>query len=165
MADETASAFDPETFMHTEVSGEMETKYTPVPEADYESSIDTIDIRKITTDRGAAIVLDVNHLINDSALAEKMGMERLTVRQGIFLDVEPDGRIALGPNKNVKLGRLRAAIGQNKAGAWNFAMLEGAGPLMISVSIDGDYNRVDRTMPMGAAVGGGTPGGIPRGKK
>lgn len=164
MADEE-SAFDPETYMHTDVDGVMETKYTPVPEADYESSIDTIDIRKITTDRGAAIVLDVNHIINDPVLAEKMGMERLNVRQGIFLDVEPDGRIALGPNKNVKLGRLRAAVGQNSAKAWNFSMLEGAGPLMIAVSIDGDYNRVDRTTALGEGKpGGASGGGVPRKK-
>ena len=145
------STFDPQTFLNVEVEGEMEVRYTPVPEGDYISTIDEIAVREV---QGGSIVLDVTHLIHDEALAEKMGMDRLTVRQGIFLDIEPDGRIALGPNKNVRLGRLREAVGQNAPGPWNFQMLKGAGPLKIAVSISPDkedetikYNRVDRTLP------------------
>ena len=147
------STFDPQTFMAQETSGEMETRYTPVPAGDYTATIDDIAVREA----GDSILLDVTHLIHDSELAEKMGMERLSVRQGIFLDIEPNGVIALGPNKNVKLGRLREAIGQNKPGSWNFQMLKGAGPLRISVSIKPDkddttilYNRVDKTLPLPA---------------
>ena len=148
------STFDPQTFMAQETDGAMETRYTPVPADDYTATIDDVDVRDVG---GGQVVLDVTHLIHDSELAEKMGMERLTVRQGIFLDIEPNGVIALGPNKNVKLGRLREAIGQNKPGSWNFQMLKGAGPLRIAVSIKPDkedptilYNRVDKTLPLPA---------------
>ena len=149
MAEE--STFDAQTFLNTEVEGEMETRYTPVPAAIYTSMIDDIAVREA----GDSIVLDVTHvLINVDELQSNMGMERLTVRQGIFLDIEPNGAIALGPNKNVKLGRLREAVNQN-GGRWNFAMLKGAGPLLITVSTKPDkddptviYNRVDKTLPM-----------------
>ena len=147
------STFDPSSFMAQETSGEMETRYTPVPADDYTSTIDAIDVREV----GDSVVLDVTHLILDSELAKKMGMEQLLVRQGIFLDIEPGGAIAIGPNKNVKLGRLREAVGQNTSGPWSFQMLKGAGPLRISVSIKPDkedpsvlYNRVDKTLPLQA---------------
>jgi len=147
------STFDPATFMAQETAGPMETRYTPVPTDDYTATIDDVGVRET----GDAIVLDITHLIHDAELAEKMGMDRLVVRQGIFLDIEPNGVIALGPNKNVKLGRLREAVGQNKPGPWNFQMLKGAGPLRISVSIKPDredptilYNRVDKTLPLPA---------------
>lgn len=162
------STFDPATFLASEVAGEMEINYTPVPAGDYVSMIDDITARQVTTDRGTSIVLDVTHLIDNPEVAEKLGMERLTVRQGLFLDVEPNGAIALGPNKNVKLGRLRAAVGQNGAGPWNFAMLKGAGPLRLGISVVPDKkdpsiprNQVDRTLPM-AAIPGGTGGEMPR---
>jgi len=151
MAEE--STFDAESFMQTEVEGEMDTKYTPVPADDYHSVIDDIRIRAAKE----SVVLDVYHkLVGVDELCEAMGMEQLMVIQGIFLDIDTNGAIALGPNKNVKLGRLREAVGQNSGGPWNFAMLKGAGPIKISVSIKPDkdddtilYNRVDKTLPVG----------------
>lgn len=157
MSEEMESSFDPSTFMNTEVAGEMETTYTPIPAADYSANVDEIDVRQITTDQGNAVVLDVTYLIHAPDLAAEMGMERLTVRQGIFLDIEPNGAIALGANKNVKLGRLREALGQNAPGPWNFQMLVGAGPLTITVSTKPSpkdetvvYNNVDKTLPLAA---------------
>ena len=145
------STFDVETFLHTEVQGEMETRYTPVPGGDYTSTIDDIEVRQA----GDSVLLDVTHLLHEAELATTMGMERLTVRQGIFLDIEPNGALSLGPNKNVKLGRLREAVNQNGAGPWNFAMLKGAGPMTITVSQKPDkddetiiYNRVDKTVAL-----------------
>jgi len=146
------STFDPESFMQQEMTGQMETRYTPVPANDYTSTIDDVVVRE-TAD--GTKILDVTHLIHDSQLAEDMGMEKLFVRQGIFLDIEPGGNIAIGPNKNVKLGRLREAVGQNTPSTWSFGLLKGAGPLRISVSIKPDkedpsiqYNRVDKTLPL-----------------
>lgn len=40
------------------------------------------------------------------------GAEKLTTQLGIMLDMN-DGQIAVGPNKNIRLGRLREACGQN----------------------------------------------------
>lgn len=40
------------------------------------------------------------------------GAEKLTTNLGIMLDMS-NGQIATGPNKNIRLGRLRAAAGAN----------------------------------------------------
>ena len=71
-----------------------------------------------------------------------MNMERVSVRQSIFIDMESDGRIALGENRNVKLGKLREALGQNNAGAWAPRMLVGAGPVTIKT-----INKPDKNDP------------------
>ena len=159
------SAFDPATFMNQETAGPMETRYTPVPEADYTATIGGEENDVVVRKAGDSILLDVTYIVHDEALAEKMGMSRLSVRQGIFLDVGGNGVIELGPNKNVKLGRLREAVGQNKPAPWNFAMLRGAGPLLLSVIIKPDetdptvlYNRVTKTLAMPSGTGPATSG-------
>lgn len=51
-----------------------------------------------------------------------------------FLEINGDGWLDFGPNKNLKLGQIRAALGQNTPGEpWNFGMLQGAGPIAFVV--------------------------------
>lgn len=127
----TDSTFNPDVFMNSEVAEAMETKFSPVPEGEYVASIDDIKVRSAKE----AVLLDVSWNILDDALKATMNMDKVIVRQSIFLDVEPDGRLMTGPNKNVRLGRLRQGLGQNKPGqAWNFRMLKGAGPVKITVT-------------------------------
>jgi hypothetical protein len=125
----------------------METTYTPVPEGEYLGAIDDIKIRKAKD----SVICDVTWLIMDDELKSKMNMDRITVRQSVFLDVEANGALQLGPNKNVDLGRLRQALGQNGSGPWSFSMLKGAGPVKLQIYIDPDktdpekkYNKVKR---------------------
>ncbi|MFQ5742011.1 MAG: hypothetical protein ACE5HV_00300 [Acidobacteriota bacterium] len=135
------STFDADTFMATEVEGAFETKYTPIPTANYTATIDSVLVRAA----GDGVVLDVTCLIHDEELAAKLGLERITVRAGIWLDLDPrTGALLFGPNRNIKLGRLREAVGQNGPKPWSFKMLEGAGPLLIAVVPDksGDYNDI-----------------------
>ncbi len=132
------STFDAELFLNQSVEGESETRYTPIPEGDYIAMIDEkLAMREIND----SPVLDVTYVIDDEELRAKLDMERLTVRQSIFLDIDETGNIALGTNKNVKLGRLREALGQNTSGqTWNPGMLAGAGPLKIKVIQRPDTN-------------------------
>jgi len=138
-------SFDPELFMSTSVDAEMATKYDPVPEGEYTGVIKSVAIRN---PKENMVILDVTWDIDDPALAERLGRESVTVRQSVFLDISDSGGIAVGPNKNVGLGRLREAVGQNNPGPWSPAMLEGAGPARITVEhrIDGEntYDGVKR---------------------
>ena len=147
------STFDLDTFMSTTVEGANETKYTPIPEADYTAFIEDCAPRQVETKNGDATVLDVTYkLVNVEQLQQDMGMEELSVRDSIFLDVEPSGAIAFGKNKNVRLGRLREAVKQNDPKkAWSPMMLKGAGPVLIKVTQKPDtndptivYNRVSK---------------------
>lgn len=150
MSEENESTFNPELFMAQETDQEMETKYTPIPDGDYVSMIDDkLDLKEVN----GSPVIDLYHIVDDPELAEKMGMERISVKQSIFCDTDRAGNLEFGPNKNVKLGKLRAALNQNTPGqAWNINMLAGAGPLRIKVGSRPDkhdatiiYNDVKAT--------------------
>jgi hypothetical protein len=118
----------------------METTYTPVPEGEYLGAIDDIKIRKAKD----SVICDVTWLIMDDQLKSSMNMDRITVRQSVFLDVEANGALQLGPNKNVALGRLRQALGQNGSGPWSFAQLKGAGPVKLTVGVRPDKDDPDK---------------------
>lgn len=124
-----ASGFDPDVFLAAEVEGANETKWTNVPEGVYEALIDKIDIRTPKD----SVILEVMWNITDEALRATVGRDKPLVRQSIFLDVE-GSTLSFGTNKNVGLGKLRDALGQNdEHRPWNPRMLEGAGPVLIQV--------------------------------
>ncbi|MDE0330988.1 MAG: hypothetical protein OXL41_03900 [Nitrospinae bacterium] len=143
-----ASAFDPNTFMSQEVSGANEESYTPVPENDYSGCyIKDVEPTKLG-DSGALII---QWIIPDEDLKKELNMEEIQCRQTCFLDLDENGAIEFGPNKNVRLGRLRSAVGQNTGAAWSPAMLVGAGPCTIKVGHrynketgEGPYSEVVR---------------------
>lgn len=145
------SVFDKDTFLATEVKGANEVKYTPIPIGDYTNCyIDDLD----TDTYNDEPILIVTWAIPDEKLKAALGLEKPTVQDRIFLDVNKDGSIAFGPNKNVRLGRIREAVGQNDPKkAWNFNMLRGAGPAMLKVSHrfnkttgEGPYANIDRVV-------------------
>ncbi len=141
------STFDPDTFLSTEFSEPNETRFQPIPTMDCEASVDNIKVRVAKE----STIMDVWWLLHDEVLAERLGRDRLVCRQSVFLDIE-NGVIALGPNKNVQLGRLRKALGQNEGGRpWSPRMLEGAGPALVHVEQDpnGEYpSEVKRAAPL-----------------
>lgn len=149
------SAFDVSAFENQIVEGANETKTTPVPENDYHATIDSARVKAIAISKGeragqeVPVLEVVYHLHDDTGELNKLlNREKVTVRQDIWLDVNEQGGLAFGPNLNVQLGRLREAVGLNQPGrAFTFKMLEGQGPLIITVTHDtrdnGDvYNRV-----------------------
>ena len=62
----------------------------------------------------------------------------------MILDIGGDGGLDFGPNKNVNLGKVRDAVGQNAAGAWGPVQLRGAGPVMVKVTHN-TFKRKDGT--------------------
>lgn len=150
------STFDPAAFKATVVEGQFETHTTPLPEDTYIAAIGETAIRAIKIDNEVSILCDVPFNVDDEALAERLGLNRLQVTQGFFLDLDKKGNLEFGPNKNIRLGKLRDALGQNSDKAWNFGMLDGAGPLKIKVIKKPDkddssieYNRVVGFAPLG----------------
>jgi hypothetical protein len=143
------STFNADTFLGMETDAPMETHFQPVPEGEYNAMIDTVVAKEVND----SPVLDVTYILLDEDLKKSMNMDRVSVRQSLFIDVESDGRIALGPNKNVKLGKLRDALDQN-SGTWTPRMLIGAGPLTVKTKNTPDkndpenvYSNVVRTAP------------------
>lgn len=130
MAKETTSAFDPDVFLNQEVTGANEVKYTPVPIGEYSAFIDDLTMDSYQDQP----ILVIHYAIISEELKATLGLEKPTVQDRIFLDMNPDGSLAFGINKNVKLGRVREAAGQNnEKKKWNFNQLRGAGPFNIMV--------------------------------
>lgn len=132
----STSAFDPDTFLNQEVTGANEVKYTPVPIGEYTAFID--DLTMDSYEEQPILVL--HYAILSEELKAKLGLEKPTVQDRIFLDMNEDGSIAFGPNKNVRLGRVREAVDQNNPKKkWNFNMLRGAGP--VAIMVDHKFNK------------------------
>lgn len=150
------SVFDKETFLNTEVKGASETKYTPVPVGEHKGAyIDDLglDTYKDKNTGDEVPILIVTWHIPNEALAKTLGMDKVTVQDRMFLDVDASGNILFGPNKNIRLGKTREATGQNDPKKqWNFNMLRGAGPCDLKISHkfdnngEGPFARIDRVV-------------------
>lgn len=124
------SNFDPDAFLSTTVSGPSPTHFEPIPEGDYTAIIEKVSPRIA----GDYAFLDASWILDDPQLMEKLGRRSLRVRQSIFLDLTPQGSLDTSANKNVALGRLREAVGQNGKGKWALSNLNGAGPATVKVT-------------------------------
>lgn len=130
------SMFDPDAFMNTQFTEANETRFKTVPEGEYPANIDKVEANTWQSRDGSksGLRLDVTWKIDDPAAAEATGVANPTVRQGIMLDMTEAGGLATGPGRNINLGRLREAVGQNKPGQpWQPSMLVGQ-PARIKVS-------------------------------
>lgn len=107
--------FDTDSFLNASIQGSNSTKTIPVPEGDYTGVVEKIEPRQWQSRDGSktGISLDVQWLIEDQGVKEFLGRDTVTCKQGIMLDLTPDGSLDMAPGKNVGLGRLREAINQN----------------------------------------------------
>jgi hypothetical protein len=129
------SSFNPDTFLNTETKDANATAYTPVAEGEYNASIKAIKPRVLTDGRA---VLDVTWTVDDESARQETGMAEPSVRQTLWLDTTESGGLDFGKGKNVGLGRLRAALGQNAPGKpWAPGMLVGGvAKIKVGHSID-----------------------------
>lgn len=121
---------DPATFLSQAVSGALSTKRIAHPAGEYFATIKEISYKTMDSKKEPGKVfhiLDVVFKTDDALAKEQTGMNEPTVRKSIFLDLLPDGSALDTSNgKNVDLGRLRAAVGQNDPEkSWTFNDLVG----------------------------------------
>lgn len=114
-------SFDPNLFTQTTNEGELSTDYLTVQESEYPAVVKNVAARQAKD----SIILDVNWSIDDDAVREFMGRDEVLVRQSVFLEMTDNGTLDMGKGKNVQLGRLRQALGQNTGAPWSPNMLEG----------------------------------------
>jgi len=140
MKENTMSQFNPDLFMQTSSTESLSTKLIPVPEGEFPGVIKSVTPRTLPS--GSAVV-DVVWGIDSPEVASVTGIANPTVRQSLWLDLTESGGLDFSKGKNVQLGRLREAVGQNKAGkAWAPSMLMGAAA-KIKVTQSPDKNDPD----------------------
>lgn len=146
--------FDPKQFMGMVVDAPMATKITPAPEGEWKCMISTLTPvvdwfdeaewqDKKTGQKKTQPTLKVPCEIIDDRARELVKRERLIVTYDAFLDLLPNGNLDTGEDKNVRLGALREALGQNNERNWTFERLYGAGPFIARVIHQKDERRPD----------------------
>lgn len=125
------SAFDVSVYENAVIEGANETKYIPIPDGWYQGLCDQVRVKVVKTKDGEKPVLEVMHQATNASdeLKKLLNRDKVTVRQDMWLDVTEQGAIAMGPNQNINLGKMREAVGLNDPRKkFSFKMLEGSGP-------------------------------------
>lgn len=144
--------FDPEEFLNTTFTEATSTRPLPIPAGDWDATVEDIKMASGVTARGANIGkpwlrLDVIWTIDSLTVLEEMGRSKVSIRQGIMLEVDETGMPDKGKGKNPKLGRLREAFGLNQPGVpFQYSMLIGrSAKIKVTQRIEGEdiYNDVD----------------------
>lgn len=155
--------FDPDTFMQQVVDHPLETEFVLVPQGEYTATIDDFTseaFEQIHFDYkkgaragtpGTMTKFTCPFVIQDEAVKSELGRDKVVINRQIILDLDDKGDLDWGKNKNIDLGRIRAAVGQNDPGPWSISRLRGAGPVMIKVTHI-DYERKDKTKGKRAEV-------------
>lgn len=127
-----ATGFDIAGFLSTVYKQQGSTTMPKVPQGEYYA-----DILPFTSDSAMGwtdpddegkkqLKFTVNYAIDDDKVRAITHMSKPRVRQMLFLDFAKDGKtLDFTEGSNVRLGRLREAVGQNTAAAWSLANLQG----------------------------------------
>jgi hypothetical protein len=123
------SAFDPKTFAQMTFKGANSTAIIPVPPGDQEGVITKYEIlpwQNKDDPSKAGLKCNVFFDIDSPNIKAVTKRDQNIVRHEFFLDLTPEGMLNMGEGQNVKLGRLREAIGLNAPGQeWSFDMFVG----------------------------------------
>lgn len=121
--------FDLDMFKQSSATGEVSTKVIPCEPGEYPGIITRFEVDVTNPKEGKAPqpFLNVYWKIDDVGQVQHTGRDPLVVRQTIWLDATADGRgLDMGVGKNIGLGRLRVALGQDDPNRpWTFDMLTG----------------------------------------
>lgn len=122
--------FDADVFMQTAVTGASSTRVEQPDPGEYTAQVDKLDFDSFQGKKGPTKTynkLSVTWDITDESVKATLGRDKVTVRQDMFLDLTESGSLDMGKGKNVSLGRLREAVGQNDPSRpWSPTMLQGA---------------------------------------
>lgn len=140
-----SAAFDPTAFENSVTSEASSTSVTPIPAGEQNSIIEDYKFVPYTNGKTgeSGVRCDISYSILDDtgAIQAHIGRPpRLT--KGNFVDLDANGGFDFSKGKNVWLGKIREALGQNVPGQpWSFPMLKGQAIRLI-LSVDGEYNNI-----------------------
>jgi hypothetical protein len=114
------SVFDTENFLSSSAGGTLSTERTLIPADTYANA----NIKDLKINHGIIgsgdnagkpwVRLNVIWQIDSQELRDLLDRAFVTVTQGFMLDVTEDGELDTGKGKNVRLGKLKKALGLNE---------------------------------------------------
>lgn len=135
------------------------TEVTPVPMGDHNAYIEKQELKtwqKKDDPTISGVKLLVTWNIEDQAVRDLLGRDKVFVQQDIMLEVDENGDLPMGKGRNVDLNRLRAAVGMNQAGRpFSFPNLVGQ-QARITVKHDLDRDDPNKVYARVKAVGART---------
>lgn len=121
--------FSPDQFLDMQVTESNDTETLQVPVGEYTAVVGEVKVRPWQSKDDpskAGMALDLSWEIDDQGVKDYMGRDKITVKQGIMLDLTESGGLDFGKGRNANLGRLREALNLNTPGApFAFSMLAG----------------------------------------
>lgn len=146
--------FNAQDFLNKTVDAPMATSIKPCPEGEWTAMISTKvpvvewfdeaewkDKKTGQTKTQPTVKIPVE--IVDERARELLPRETIIVPYDAFLDLLPNGHLDTGEDKNVRIGALREALGQNQDSGWTFERLFGAGPFKAKVYHETSEKRQD----------------------
>lgn len=111
--------FNPETFLDDDAGGVLSTERTLVPTGTYSNCY----IKDVKPSEGIigkgeragepwARMVFV-WVIDDDAVRQELNKSEVVLSQGIMLDLDSNGKLDEGKGRNIRLGKLRQALGIN----------------------------------------------------
>lgn len=147
--------FSPDQFLDMQVTESNDTKLVPIPVGEYVAVVSEVKARPWTSKSDpskSGIALDVQWDIDDAGVKQLLGRDKVTVKQGVMLDMTESGGLDMGKGKNVGLGRLREACGLNQPGQpFSATMLTGrVAKVKVEHRVDGEniYSEVKQVAKM-----------------
>lgn len=121
-----------EEFLQTTTSESLDDKLEPCPEGEWLAVANSPEVADFVYKRGpregeTGYRMVIKWDIQDEEAKQAVDRENLSVVQSILLDLNDTGDgLAMGKGKNIGLGQIRTALGQNEAGSeWSPAMIAG----------------------------------------
>jgi hypothetical protein len=122
------SIFDPKAFLDVQITEQGSVISVPIPIGEKLAVVEKVDTRVWQSKDGqkSGLALDVTWLIDDVDTKRALGREKVTITQGIMVDLTDSNALDMGKGRNVVLNRTRDAVGLNEPGRpFSFRMLEG----------------------------------------
>lgn len=117
------SIFNAEALKQVVIEGAMDTEAIPFPIMEAVVAVVKSFTIEAIKDK---VKLTVIWNCNAPEVAEVTGREDNNIRQNVWLDLTASGNLDLGRGKNVGLGKLRTALGQNDPSEpWGFGHIVG----------------------------------------
>lgn len=134
----TGQEFDVNAFLNETIDATLDTEIIPIPEGEHMGQIGTGE-KDVNVATGVStknnkpwMRVDIRVKLTDPNLAAQLQREEVNARYSVMIDLDDQGKFDTRPQRNVNIGKLRDAVGQNRPGPWNFSMLKGQ-PIKVKI--------------------------------